>query len=1188
MGSVANQGILAIAFFKASAAFILLVVYFLLQRNLGRRFFQYWLAGWTLFTAHGLISLYDHWRGGGGTVRLLVLELCFASFVLVLASSLEYVGQGRRISRLWPLATVGVAVMALRAVWLPESVPVQWAVAVFQSAPLLAAGWLLWRHGQKESAFGVRLLATPLLLHAFHSIDNATWAAQNLYLLRAAFDGLLDVTIGVAMAVLVLESAHVRTEHLNEKLRRLTMLTTAASHTCNVNEVLAQALKHLVESLGATHGVVHLLEGQGASAALVLRASVGFSEALVRQRQHIPLSEPWVRRVLDQQSPFVSYAETTDADIRAWMQEGELSTLVLVRLPGKDTTLGLLGVGSAVPREFQEDEIGLLVNVANLLGITVQNVWLLEEVTRAQRHWMSTFDSIADPILVHDDEGRILRVNRRVAEGLAQPPELLVGRLLSGLLARDRTLFGNSDSHLLTSSPLPWKKCPYCEGLSGSGNSPDPTFGGYLLAATSDFHGPDGRRHGTVHFLQDITERKKAEEMYRNLFENVQEGVFISTPSGRFIDFNDAFMRMVGYESREELMHAEIAATFYVNPADRERLKKLLREHGAVTDFEFQMRRKDGEQLTVCESSFATRDAAGSIVAYQGFLLDVTERKRAEQEIRRRNRELMVLNSINLTLNQSLELDELLGRALRQVTELFDVELSAIYLLEEKSCVLHRRAAVGFRSEYAKEFSPTPIPPDLLDHLRQTRATVVPGQGLPLPEVFRDLVQKEGIAVSHVVVLWSKDRILGALTVACRSFREFSAAELNLLNAVGIQVAYAVERTLLHEETRRAYENLRRTQEQLLQSEKMAAVGQLISGVAHELNNPLTAILGYGQLLTSSEHVTPRGAEYVGKIYRQAQRTHRIVQNLLSFARQRKPERLPLRLDQILDDTLALREYDLKLNNVRIHRHFDGDLPMTSGDTHQLQQVFLNILNNAVDSILDQPNRREIWVRTARSNGRLMAEFIDSGPGVRDPLRVFDPFYTTKPVGKGTGLGLSICYGIVKEHGGEITVHNSAEASQGAVFRVWLPLLPVMPWADAPVHHAGGVEQFGSILLVDDEESLVDLEREILKDRAAAIFTVRCGREAITVLERQKIDVVVTDVKMPGDISGADLYRWIARHRPQLASRVVFTMSDARADEVRGLLKESGCPAVQKPFQVEEFLGAIRKVIALAVPVVTN
>jgi two-component system NtrC family sensor kinase len=1170
---IADPGILAIAFFEASAAVILLVLYFLLNRGFRHRFFRFWLAGWTLYTAHGLAQLIYLWRGGGQSLRFLSLELCFAAILLMAAACMEYAGRRRWVSWIWPAAAAGAVVMAMRAIWFPESVAVQWAAAAFRCAPFLAAGWILLRHPRREALYGSRLLAAPLLLHALHSIDSGFWIGQSAYLFRAAFDGLLDVTIGVAMAVLILESAHSRTEQLNEKLRRLTMLTTAASHTCNVNEVLTQALKHLAESLEASHGVVHLLEGKGPSSALVLRASVGFSEPFAAHRNRIPLSEPWVRRVLDQQTPFLSLADTEDPEIRAWMLEEGLSTLVLVRLPGKDSTLGLLGLGSAAPREFQEDEIGLLVNVANLLGITVQNVWLLEEVTRAQRQWMSTFDSIMDPVLVHDGEGHILRANRRVATCLGQEPSALIGRPLNKLIAREPS--------------AAWTTCPYCEDASGCGESPDPTFGGYLLASTSEFHGPDGRRLGTVHVLKDITERKKAEEMYRSLFENVQEGVFITTPDGRFIDFNDAFMRMVGYDSRKELMAVDIVPTFYVNPADRERLNRQLRERGTVTSFEFQLRCKDGETLTVCESSFATLDSSGAIVAYQGFLLDVTERKRAEQEIRRRNRELMVLNSIGLTLSQSLELDELLGRALRQVVELFDVNLGATYLLEDKTNILRRHAAVGFRSDYAHAFPPTPVPPQLIEHLRNTRATVVSGQGLPLPDVFRDLQQKEGIAVSHVVVLWSKDRILGALTVACRSPREFSAADLNLLNAVGIQIAHTVERALLYEETRRAYDNLRRAQEQLLQSEKMAAVGQLISGVAHELNNPLTAILGYGQLLAGSEHVTPRGGEYVDKIYRQAQRTHRIVQNLLSFARQRKPERLPVRLNQILEDTLALREYDLKLSNIRIHRNFDSDLPFTSGDAHQLQQVFLNILNNAVDAIVEQngAGARNIWVRTAASNGRLMAEFVDSGAGARDPLRVFDPFYTTKPVGKGTGLGLSICYGIVKEHGGEVTVHNSPEAGQGAVFRIWLPLLPVAAWSGRPVDVQDESEQFGRMLIVDDEDTLLELERDILASRAASILTVRSGREAIAALEREKIDVVITDVKMPGDVSGADLYRWIVRYRPHLAGRVVFTMSDANANEIRSLLDESGCPAVQKPFQVEELLAAIRKVVGCVDPV---
>ncbi len=223
-----------------------------------------------------------------------------------------------------------------------------------------------------------------------------------------------------------------------------------------------------------------------------------------------------------------------------------------------------------------------------------------------------------------------------------------------------------------------------------------------------------------------------------------------------------------------------------------------------------------------------------------------------------------------------------------------------------------------------------------------------------------------------------------------------------------------------------------------MHSEKLAAVGQLISGVAHELNNPLTAILGYSQLLTSSGQVGPLAIGYTEKLYKQAQRTHRIVQNLLSFARQHKPERMPVRVNAILEDTLALRDYDLRMGKIRVHLDLSKDLPEISADAHQLQQVFLNLINNALDAILENGEDGDLWVRTAEEEQIVFIEFTDSGPGVKDASRVFDPFYTTKPVGKGTGLGLSICYGIVTEHGGTILVKN--QPTGGATFRVELPL----------------------------------------------------------------------------------------------------------------------------------------------------
>ena len=418
---------------------------------------------------------------------------------------------------------------------------------------------------------------------------------------------------------------------------------------------------------------------------------------------------------------------------------------------------------------------------------------------------------------------------------------------------------------------------------------------------------------------------------------------------------------------------------------------------------------------------------------------------------------------------------------------------------------------------------------------------------------------------------------MGVLVVGNREMRAFSTAELNLLSAVGNQIASTIDKSLLLEKTREAYDTLRRTQEQLLQSEKMAAVGQLISGVAHELNNPLTAILGYTQLLKSEEFVHPRGADYLEKLHKQAQRTHHIVQNLLSFARQQKPHRAPVQLNQILEDTLVLREFDMKLHNIVIHREFDPRLPMTAGDFHQLEQVFLNLLNNAVDAIQEKSGSGEIWVRTATVGQRLCVEVTDSGPGVTNPHKIFDPFYTTKAVGKGTGLGLSICYGIVKEHGGEIQVRNSPP--RGATFTISLPLSDESsPSLGEPASRRADVMP-GTILLVDQEEALLMLEREVLVSTGALVKVARTAEEAIEILSRDSVDAVVADINLPGETSTAGLYRWIKENRADLAMRVLFTASNA-GDSAAHILRNSGCPVLAKPFPVEEFCTTVQSVLA--------
>jgi signal transduction histidine kinase len=243
-------------------------------------------------------------------------------------------------------------------------------------------------------------------------------------------------------------------------------------------------------------------------------------------------------------------------------------------------------------------------------------------------------------------------------------------------------------------------------------------------------------------------------------------------------------------------------------------------------------------------------------------------------------------------------------------------------------------------------------------------------------------------------------------------------------------------------------ENLQRLQAQLVQSEKLVSLGQLAAGAAHEINNPLTAILGYSDLLADDESLPERARGTAAKIREQARRTKSLVQNLLSFARQVPAERTLLDINTVVSNAVQLRALDLHSGGSTIDLQLESVLPGVRGDNNQLMQVFFNITSNALDAMAAGGGGK-LTIRTLRDRGNVVLLFADTGPGLREPHRVFDPFYTTKPVGKGTGLGLSICYGIVQEHGGKIICYNGQTG--GAVFRVELPaVLAVLPQRGAP------------------------------------------------------------------------------------------------------------------------------------------
>jgi signal transduction histidine kinase len=251
------------------------------------------------------------------------------------------------------------------------------------------------------------------------------------------------------------------------------------------------------------------------------------------------------------------------------------------------------------------------------------------------------------------------------------------------------------------------------------------------------------------------------------------------------------------------------------------------------------------------------------------------------------------------------------------------------------------------------------------------------------------------------------------------------------------------DRARLLARSENSIENLQRLQAQLVQSEKLVSLGQLAAGAAHEINNPLTAILGYSDLLADDESLPERARGTAAKIREQARRTKSLVQNLLSFARQVPAERTLLDINTVVSNAVQLRALDLHSGGSTIDLQLESVLPGVRGDNNQLMQVFFNIISNALDAMAAADGGK-LTIRTLRDRGNVVLLFSDNGPGLREPHRVFDPFYTTKPVGKGTGLGLSICYGIVQEHGGKIICYNGQTG--GAVFRVELPaVLAVLP-----------------------------------------------------------------------------------------------------------------------------------------------
>ena len=860
-------------------------------------------------------------------------------------------GESRSVDTVFP---EGIATRALRekeVFWSDDLTQLAGAnlevLAQYQARQLLAVP-LLGAEGKVLGMFGV-----------LDRLDGTGISQQDIRRARAL----------AAQVSVVLEVAH--NLHQSERHRKrseaLMQLGREIDGLLRLPDFAGKFVERAIALAGAHAGAVALVQdGRFQTVALHPPAAAAHEDRALQQRFAQVLFELAAQRTEAIVSG--SAAELLSPDLASSLGWNDL---VVVRLPGSRGDLAGLLCLSGRARPLTSEDRDLLEAVAGHAAMALENARLFTRIEQANRHWLEIFDAISDFIVVHDEHDKVLRVNRSLAAMIGVAPTELVGVNMRALLAL------TSESALYS--------CPFCRAMGeDSDEFVHPALDRTYLVSTSRVHGASGESLQTIHVLKDITDRREAERRYRELFDNIQEGLFFSTPEGRFIEVNDALVAMLGYSSREELLQVDITSQVYFSPEERDRHAEAMEKDGHMRNFEATLRRKNGSPIYVLINAFGMYDNLGRLLQIRGLMLDVTGLHTYQSELHRER--------------------DFSGKILNNTQSFILVSDTAGLV----SYANRRWYEAGFEQR------------ELLG--RPLLELAAPGYVRPLADALQATLRGGQVDNLELQIMRGNGHV-GQFSVNLSPMRD-EPGNINSIVVVMTDITDSAE-----------------LRDKLVHAEKMAAVGQLVSGVAHEVNNPLTAILGFADLLMGNAEVPESARKDLRVILQEAQRTKQIVQNLLSFARQMPPQRNPVQLNLILRRTIQLRSYDFNSHGVEIIEHLDEGLPDVIGDAHQLQQVFLNILNNAYDAVHEVGRAARIEIMSTKVGDSVEVSFRDNGYGISHPDRIFDPFFTTKEVGKGTGLGLSICYGIVKEHGGEILCHNNTDG-EGATFIVRFPAAP--------------------------------------------------------------------------------------------------------------------------------------------------
>jgi PAS domain S-box-containing protein len=786
----------------------------------------------------------------------------------------------------------------------------------------------------------------------------------------------------------------------------------------------------------------------------------------------------------------------------AWKRTQEISEL-------RGLVHGLEQRDSAPPTEKQFDQ-------------------LFSVISRSQQGYRDLIDSFDDILIALSLEGEVRAVNRSFADLVGANYQQIIGRQVSEFLEE-----GSGDGPELIRRAMPrFIERRHWSGIIQVRLKKQNSICYYDCVAHAMTR--DNKVHGLTVLGRDITALRKNEARFTELFETLQEGIYITTPDGTILDANPAMIRMLGYDSKEDLLSKRVPDVFS-DYAERKSLIEDVERQPGPHGREITLTRKDGTPIICLNTTSAARDTSGRVIRYQGSVLDVTARRQMERQLHKEQefaRRLVdnfpdLILVVDATAHFTFVSPRCMDILGYEVAEAASLEFGGRTHVEDRPILLALFA-------------------DILEG-RQTFASLE-------------------IRVRHKSGEWRRIRF------------NFSplADETGKIEGVVLSGRDVTE--------------LKRLEEQLIQAEKLAAMGQMLAGVAHELNNPLTAILGVTELLRESqadEETTKRQLEIT---HRQARRAARIVQNLLEFSRPASPQKKSVDLNSIVDRTLQLHEHSLRRNNVEVDFRPQPDFPGVVADANQLIQVFLNLVTNAEQAIREVRESGRIQIRFARLGSRIAVTFQDDGVGIRPETvpRLFDPFYTTKRPGGGTGLGLSICLSIMREHGG--TIEAEALPAGGSAFTVYLPVASdqtVRPSTDisgAVVAAAPNLKLLKgrSILVLDDEESLRSLLFEGLTARELHVDCAATLDEALAFVAKRSPDAILCDLNLSQDgnhVSG------------KLAAERLFSASGSRKPAliyISGDLIEASEPSgdstkprhLQKPFRISDVLALLQEVFA--------